>query len=73
VTKDELHLIGHLAHDVAETADVVFIQRRVHLVEQQNGAGLSSKMEKTSATAVRAFSPPESWLIELFRLPGAAP
>ena len=37
---------------------------------RQNGAGLSSKIENTSATAVSAFSPPDSWLIELFRLPG---
>ena len=27
---------------------------------RQNGAGFSSNMENTSATAVRAFSPPES-------------
>ena len=37
---------------------------------RQNGAGFSSKIENTSATAVSAFSPPDSWLMVLFRLPG---
>ena len=37
---------------------------------RQNGAGFKSKIENTSATAVSAFSPPDSWLMVLLRLPG---
>ena len=36
----------------------------------QNGAGFNLKMEKTSATAVRAFSPPDKRWILLFFFPG---
>ena len=37
---------------------------------RQNGAGFRSKIENTSATAVSAFSPPDSCWMELLRLPG---
>ena len=37
---------------------------------RQNGAGFRSKIANTSATAVSAFSPPDSWLMVLLRLPG---
>ena len=37
---------------------------------RQNGAGFRSKIENTSATAVSAFSPPDSRWMVLFFLPG---
>src|SRR5579863_182751 len=38
--EDELHAVGHVAHDIAEAADVVLIERRVDLIEQAEGRGI---------------------------------
>ena len=38
--EDEVHAFGHLLDDVAEPADVVLVERRVHFVEDAEGARL---------------------------------
>src|SRR6185369_13882487 len=38
--EDELHAAGHLAHDIAEAAHIVLVQRRVHFVQQTERRGV---------------------------------
>ena len=61
---------AHLAHQFGEAADVRLVQRRVHLVENAERAGRYWKMPTSSASAVSAFSPPESSSTFCSFLPG---
>ena len=63
---------------VFDISSTIFIKRIVFRSSRgastssniQNGAGLSSNIAKTSAKAVKAFSPPDNCEIEEFFLPG---
>jgi hypothetical protein len=55
---------------VRRTARRSLVERGVDLVEHAEAARLARKIAMSSATAVRVFSPPESWLIERGSLPG---
>ena len=68
--EDELHRLD-ISRTMSQKRPTLFSSSGASTSSsRQNGAGFSSKIENTSATAVSAFSPPESMLIELFRLPG---
>ena len=63
--------VGHLAQQSREPADVGFVERRVHFVEHAERAGLIFEDRHQQASAVSAFSPPESSRTFCSFLPGA--
>jgi hypothetical protein len=69
VMKMNCTVLGHLRTS-RETPHVGIVQRRVDFVQHAEGRGIEAEDGEHQATAVSAFSPPDSRWMVLLRLPG---